>query len=208
MADATTKAVISPFEDTGAWDAMWLYRGEKGYRIPGGVMVEVSGSVNDDRKKIDGKDGEDVTVLSFTPKTIKVVIKVWTSRQFYALQNLIRVFQPSNTKERVQAIVCVHPKVQMHKITSVYITSISDPPTNSSDPYSINMEMREWVDGSLSAQEFIDLKLAGGGTLAPSGDLSDLVIAATETTNNPSTPTPVAVKNNPPSSTVTQKVTP
>jgi hypothetical protein len=208
MADATTKAVISPFVDTGAWDTMWLYRGEKGYQIPGGVMVEVSGSVNDDRKKIDGKDGEDVTVLSFTPKTVKVVIRVWTSDQFYALQTLLRVFQPSNTKERVQAIVCIHPKVQMHKITSVYITSISDPPTTAVDGYTINMEMREWIDGALSAQEFLDLKLASGGTLAPSGDLSDLQVAGTETTSNPSTPTPVVVANNLPSSTVTQKVAP
>lgn len=134
----------NPFDSPALWDKLTLEGGAGRFIVPGIVKISAEIGLSEDSAPVAGQDGLQKTLLGYTPAVFSVNIQIWKSEQYRELEKLIGIFKPKKSNQNPQAIVAIHPQIQLYDVKKVYLTNISTQPYNPTDGFLVALKLEEW----------------------------------------------------------------
>ena len=134
----------SPFAYPGVWDTATLIANGVSYLTPGACTVAPSSSVEIDENSVPGEDGNSPVLLGWRDADLSLTIKVWTDRQFAALNDLMTIFRPPQGKQNYSPVVLAHPAAQLLGVSLVYVLNVSAPAYSAEEGiFSLTMSLKQ-----------------------------------------------------------------
>jgi hypothetical protein len=187
--------IPNPFEAPELWEALKLVGSLGTVTLPNVTVNVRGGGLKEDSAPVAGQDGVERTFLGYDDGDIEVESIADTKAEFNKLRAAVGLYR--NRREgKPQVVTGIHPNLQLHGITNVYIVGLSSDDFDPDRGFILRLKLREWQSKTSRTTKGTS-KVAGGtaGTGVGAGDTSR------PSANRPNTSTAQQAAQNPPSKT-------
>lgn len=123
-----------------SWDTIFL----AGIQMPGLARIEGDLKRMVDKKKASGVNGARVTHKGFDAAEFSIVVQLWEKSHLPAFEKIVALFKPKSGSAP-KSVDCYHPALEMLRITSCEILSISFLRHAGRGIYETTLKCIEWV---------------------------------------------------------------
>ncbi|MDX2122966.1 MAG: hypothetical protein SF070_18140 [Gemmatimonadota bacterium] len=159
--------IPSPFDSPALWESLKLV-GPRGTVTVPNVTVNVrGGGLKEDSRPVPGQDGREVTFLGFGDAEIEVESVADTEAEFRKVQAGVELYGNRRDGGRPAVVTAIHPNIQLHGITGVYIFRVETPDYSPQTGFVTRFSLRQWqskTTGTAGAS-----KVQGGAGAGGSG---------------------------------------
>jgi hypothetical protein len=137
--------VPNPFDAPEMWETLVLVGSRGRTTIPGVADVSVrAGRPSIDQQEVPGSIGAVAYQIGWKLGGATCVIQTWNKADFDKLRALLEVYRRT-PNAKVESIQALHPNLQMHNLTNVYLKSIEANDYNPDDGYVMTIELEEFT---------------------------------------------------------------
>ncbi len=134
---------VNPYDYPDLWNSFVMLLPSGKFIMPGDVRVSVSGRLKEDRVDVYGQEGVSVTKLNYDFHDVTVKVSLLESWEFDAFDTVIKAFK--SDAKTPQQFECLHPQLEIHGVSRLYINDIQTPEFDIEDEYVVTIKMSEWV---------------------------------------------------------------
>ncbi len=137
--------IPSPIDAPAVWETLIITDGATvRNEVLGVANVDVRGlGLKEQERDVPGKDGVTRTFLGFKDAEASIKINAITTPEFQQLRQILERFRGKRGQVPV-AYTFVHPNLQLHGITYMYIFDIAASDYDPDTGYTLELQCREW----------------------------------------------------------------